>query len=645
MTDQRLMRLRQVLAEFFSEEDLRTLCFDLGVNYDALPATGTGGKAREIILDLGKQGRLPELVAYVRQARPALAVDDLPPSIMADSPAALSALSESAASSSVTQTATGSYIAQAGSGGTATVSVTQQIEAPAPVLNLHQLPSPPRDFTGREGEMKELLTQLEQGGVTISGLWGLGGVGKTALALKLAEELTPHYPDAQFYLDLKGTTSPVFPADAMAHIVRSYYPTSKLPDDPAELQGLYYSVLHDQRALLLMDNVRDGAQVEPLIPSAGCALLVTSRWHFTLPGLYAKDLDTLPPDDAHDFLLKIAARIGDQADAMVQLCGCLPLALRLAGSVLAERKSLGVPDYVRRLQDVRKRLELVEASLSLSYDLLTPELQRRWRMLAVFPQEFDVHGVASVWEKEDEATQEAAQEALDELVRFSLVEWNETTKRYSLHDLVRLFAEAKLSEEECARAQRCHAEHYVQVADVADKLYLQGGESILRGLALFDVEWGNIQAGQAWAAAYAENDNATARLCISYPQAGWYCLELRQHSRKKIHWGETALGAARQLKDRVAEGGHLGNLGLAYATLGDSHRAIEFYEQQLVIIREIGDRRGEGAALGNLGNAYADLGDAPRAIEFGEAALRLFEAIESPNAQTMRDLLAKWRGQ
>ena len=77
-----------------------------------------------------------------------------------------------------------------------------------PVLNaLHQLPTPPADFTGRADELKELLAAVKTGGVTISGLQGLGGVGKTALALKLAEQLKPDYPDAQFYLDLKGVTA------------------------------------------------------------------------------------------------------------------------------------------------------------------------------------------------------------------------------------------------------------------------------------------------------------------------------------------------------------------------------------------------------------------------------------------------------
>src|SRR5438105_4600393 len=77
---------------------------------------------------------------------------------------------------------------------------------------LHQLPSPPRDFTGRAAELEELMNNVGRGGALISGLHGMGGIGKTALALKLAELLTPRYPDAQFFLDLKGTTQPVAPA-------------------------------------------------------------------------------------------------------------------------------------------------------------------------------------------------------------------------------------------------------------------------------------------------------------------------------------------------------------------------------------------------------------------------------------------------
>jgi tetratricopeptide (TPR) repeat protein len=98
------------------------------------------------------------------------------------------------------------------------------------------------------------LQALEQGGVTISGLQGMGGIGKTALALKLANHLKPQYPDAQFYLDLKGVSDePLTPVQAMGQVIRSYHPEAKLPDDENGLRGLYLSLLDGKKALLLDD--------------------------------------------------------------------------------------------------------------------------------------------------------------------------------------------------------------------------------------------------------------------------------------------------------------------------------------------------------------------------------------------------------
>ena len=230
----------------------------------------------------------------------------------------------------------------------ATVSTALSSIAPT---RLHEVPPPPADFTGREDELKELLASIEIGGVTISGLQGMGGIGKTALALKLVELLKPHYPDAQFFLDLKGaSTPPLTVAEALAHVVRAYHPTAKLPESESELRGLYLSVLNGQRALLLMDNAANAEQVEPLIPPAGCLLLVTSRQQFTVPGLAAKNLDTLSAADARDLLLTIAPRIETQADEIAALCGRLPLALRLAAAAMVKYRNLTPADYVRRLR-------------------------------------------------------------------------------------------------------------------------------------------------------------------------------------------------------------------------------------------------------------------------------------------------------
>jgi tetratricopeptide (TPR) repeat protein len=495
------------------------------------------------------------------------------------------------------------------------------------VTYLHQLPAPPKDFTGREAELQYLMENLEKG-VTISGLRGQGGVGKTALALKLAAEIKHRYPDAQFFLDLKGVSDrPLSTGEAMAHVIRAFHPEARLPEEEALLSALYNSVLSDKRALIVMDNARDRAQVEPLIPPDGCMMIVTSRAHFTLPGMREQDLDTLPPADARDLLLKIAERIGGRADEIAGLCGYLPLALRVAASALNDKhRNLSAADYVRRLSDAKRRLshlKEVNAALSVSYELIGEERQKLWWGLGVFPGEFDDGAAAAVWEMEADA----ATDALGDLLSYSLIEYDEKARRYSLHDLARLFADERLSDEERDALKRRHATHYAQVLASSGELYLKGGESVVRGLALFDLERGNIEAGWAWAAAMAEKEEQAAELCIEYPNAGAYVLNLRQHPRERIRWLEAMLAAARRLNRRRYKGIALGNLGLAYADLGETSRAIEYYEQHLTIAREIGDRRGEGIALGNLGLAYADLGETRRAIEYYEQHLTIAREI------------------
>jgi hypothetical protein len=122
-----------------------------------------------------------------------------------------------------------------------------------------------------------------------------------------------------------------------------------------------------------------------------------------------------------------------------------------------------------------------------------------------------------------------------------MVEWNETADRYRLHDLARLFADSKLSDEERAVSLKRHAMYYKDVLTAAQRLYNKGGAALLQGLALFDIEWGNIQAGHAWVAARGvEADEDMAQLGMTYPNAALYVLDLRLHARELIRWLETA---------------------------------------------------------------------------------------------------------
>ena len=275
----------------------------------------------------------------------------------------------------------------------------------------------------------------------------------------------------------------------------------------------------------------------------------------------------------------------------------------------------------------------MDATLSLSYNLLDDDLKTKFRQLGLFTAPFVQLSAAAVWQLDDET---AADDLLGKFSNLSLLnilpspfgetQAGEVLYLYALHDLTRLFAQNRLLEDETeakSTAMR-HANHFLGWGSAADNLYQKGNENILLGLAQFRFIYPHLQSAYERLApenqTFPHPDEAD-RWLSDFPGKCVYVLDLHLPPRQKIVLMETALSAAQRLEDKNAEGVHLGNLGGAYAALGDAKKAIEFYEQALVIDHEIGDRRGEGAALGNLGNAYAALGDAKKAIEFYEQAL------------------------
>jgi tetratricopeptide (TPR) repeat protein len=167
-------------------------------------------------------------------------------------------------------------------------------------------------------------------------------------------------------------------------------------------------------------------------------------------------------------------------------------------------------------------------------------------------------------------------------------------------------------------AQRRHACHYEARLSSADRLYLQGGDGTKRALAQFDLEWPNIETGQKWAAAHAQQDQFAAELCSSYGLNGSQCLSLRLTAHELFEWAKAALAAVKKIGDCHAEGVHLGNLGAACAALGQHDRAAEVYQQALALARTASarNRRAEGNALAYLGAASMNAGQTSDAIEF-----------------------------
>jgi hypothetical protein len=153
--------------------------------------------------------------------------------------------------------------------------------------------------------MEKLLTVLNAPGgqVAISAIDGMGGIGKTALAMHAAHRLTARYPDGQIVVDMAGTSAALLsPAQALERVIRVFEPLISLPEDVAELRPIYLHLLRGKRVLLILDNALDGDQVTPLLPPEDSALIVTSRRRIAVVGLMRVNLDLLVSEEATGLL-------------------------------------------------------------------------------------------------------------------------------------------------------------------------------------------------------------------------------------------------------------------------------------------------------------------------------------------------------
>ncbi|MFD6420619.1 BTAD domain-containing putative transcriptional regulator [Streptomyces sp. NPDC060198] len=272
------------------------------------------------------------------------------------------------------------------------------------------LPRDLPDFTGRATELALLERAVDgqsAGSPRTVVIDGMGGIGKTALAVHFAHRRTTGHPDGQFYVDLHGFSparAPLTPEEALGVLLRSDGAApGGLPDGLAERSAIWRSRLAGRRALLVLDNAADAAQVDPLLPGTGdtLALITTRRKLTATDGALSLPLGALAPAEAEALFRRIAgdACAGSALDRTVALCGHHPLALRIAATRLRDRPSWTVPDVTARLGTSAGRTAFLRTAdrdlmsvLALSYGQLSDEAQEFTRTLALLPAA--VHDIA-----------------------------------------------------------------------------------------------------------------------------------------------------------------------------------------------------------------------------------------------------------
>ncbi|MFF4160930.1 BTAD domain-containing putative transcriptional regulator [Streptomyces sp. NPDC001678] len=329
------------------------------------------------------------------------------------------------------------------------------VAGPADFARPAQLPADISDFSGRDEAVAELcraLTDPDRTALAVASVSGMGGIGKSTLALRVAHQVKGEFPDGQLYADLRGSgTDAADPGTILVSFLTALgVSRRKVPGSLEDRSRMFRTLLDDRRVLLLLDNARDAAQVRPLLPGAArCAVVVTSRARpVGVPSGAHVRLEEFSTGEALSLVRRIVgeSRIAPEEEAALALviaCACLPLAVRIVATRLSSRPGWTVTHLVARLTDERRRLaELraddlaVAAAFELGYRQLTDRQATAFRSLASVAWPHIGLGAASAALGLAEAE---AEDLLEPLVDAALLE-SPAPGRYRYHDLVRDFA-------------------------------------------------------------------------------------------------------------------------------------------------------------------------------------------------------------
>ncbi|HUQ55399.1 AfsR/SARP family transcriptional regulator [Lentzea sp.] len=531
-----------------------------------------------------------------------------------------------------------------------------QPEPAAPTLVPVQLPHEIRDFTGREKELAKLAEVVPHDhSPALVVITGTGGVGKTALAVRFAHQVASRFPDGQLHVDLRGfdaSSPPVQPAAALPPLLQSLgVPAERIPDDLPAKSALYRSVLAGKRVLVLLDNARLADQVRPLLPGRSSSMvLVTSRNH--LGGLVARDgahsmtLSTLTRDEGLALLTSAvgADRVTAEPAAaakLVELCGHLPLAVRIAAERVVTRPHLMLADLADDLADERDRLNVlatgddedtaVRAAFSWSYLALKPDAARAFRLIGLHPGgEISLNAVAAL----AGVPVSRARALLDVLAGGHMLE-EVARGRFRLHDLLRLYA-TELSATEESSGGRDEAvgrllRWYLDTANAAGAMIGPPDHPAFLLPPLSTQDFASHDDAFTWCRTESANLLAVTKLAEDeHSPAAWQIpVALWNYfivSSALDEWTRTYRIAERTAArdgNQAVRAWAVHGQGLAAFRGQRFADALELFDRALAIRREIDDRVGAAWSLTGLGMAYGGLRQFDLAVErFGEALER-----------------------
>lgn len=510
----------------------------------------------------------------------------------------------------------------------------------AAVLNV-TAPSPPSSFTGRSLCRSTIRDALVAG--KHIALQGMGGIGKTATAQQVAAELVERFPGGIFWGSLadyngnpvsilrnwfylcEGELPPQGDSESLAQHVRSLLASRK------DCVGSLLVVIDDAR----QDWLNATRLIKSVIPH-GSPLLLTTRSE-TLAALLdvkLQSLNVMSEDEAFDLLkAHVSSEIEDvevdAAHAILKAIGYLPLAIELVGKrlmLLSQKPGLHLDTLC---QGIEKQADAalalpghqgLAATFSATYEELTGEDSQLFRWLGVFANgPIHLQDLSGVLGRDTGAVELS----MDYLVSCALLGWGTSVGLYTLHPLLRQYAQTLLHRDpkEFEHANQNHLSYYLNLAQ----------HHACENSAAHDrleVALPNLLAATDFAT-LRQDVEALNELC----RALWVdssFLPTRCYMTDAVNLLSKAVFACHECGDRKSEGMHLNHLGVAHAHMGEISQAFACLKRALTLNREIGNPYDECAILANLSWLYRDTGQYREALSYSEQALDLATKTENP---------------